>query len=458
MKDGVEVTISRKDGGPDAPGDASPGTPQPHHAGADADLGFDLPRVDRGGLSPRVIGALGMIVAVAIGAFVIGYLPRRAARIAASEQAQGEEADRDTLRVEAQKPKESSSDRAVALPGSTAALEETLIYPRTSGYVRRWLVDIGDKVKEGDLLAEIDTPELDREIEAARADKNQAAALLVQAQANQRLAHVTDERTKRLAPAGLATQQESDEKAAAALVADANVGVAEATAQARQAALSQLLVTRAFARVTAPFNGTITSRTIERGSLVTAGNSTALFRLVATETMRIYVQVPQDLAVDVKTGVAAKVTLREFPGRTFEGTVAHTQSALDSQSRTMTAEVRVPNNDGSLLSGMYANVAFALHGVHRVFVLPSSSLITDAKGVRVATVDSSSRIAFVPVVVEQDDGQFVSIASGLTGQELVVKNPGAQIAEGRAVTVVAPTTSAPAPSGKPSAGSTPEKK
>jgi len=449
VKDLEEVTIPQKD--------ADPHAEKPH---ADADLGFDLPKVDRGGISPRVVGALGIIVVASIAAFVVGYLPRRSARIAAATQAQGDETERETLRVEAVKPKESSSDRAVALPGSTAALEETLIYPRTSGYVHRWLVDIGDKVKEGDLLAEIDTPELDREIEAARADKNQAAALLVQAQANQKLAHVTDERTKRLAPAGLATQQESDEKAAAALVADANVGVAESTAQARQAALSQLLATKAFARVTAPFAGTITARTIERGSLVTAGNSTSLFRLVATDTMRIYVQVPQDLSVEVRTGLAAKVSVAEFPGRTFDGKVAHTQSALDATSRTMTAEVRVPNADGTLLSGMYASVAFALHGVHRVFVLPSSALISDAKGLHIAIVDSSSRIAFAPVVVEHDNGTDVWIASGLTGQEQVVKNPGALIAEGKPVTLVTPPVASGAP-GQPSAApdrNGPEKK
>ncbi len=425
MKDGEEVTEPRKD------------------SGADAELGFDLPKVEKGGISTRVVAVLALIVAVIAAAFVIGYLPRRAAQLAAATQAQGDESERDALRVEAQKPTESASDRAVALPGSTAALEETLIYPRTSGYVRRWLVDIGDKVKEGDLLAEIDTPELDREIEAARAELLQANALLVQAKANQKLAHVTDERTKRLAPAGLATQQESDEKAAAAQVADANVGVAEATATARQAALSQLLATKGFARVTAPFAGTITARTVERGSLVTGGNSTSLFRLVATDTMRIYVQVPQDLAVEVRPGLVAKVTLREFPGRTFDGKVAHTQSALDAQSRTMTAEVRVPNADGALLSGMYANVSFALHGVHRVFVLPSSAVIADAKGVHVAVVDGSSRITFVPVVVEHDDGQVVWLATGLTGQELVVKTPSALIAEGRSVTVVKPASSAP---------------
>ncbi len=441
--DGEEVTTTRKDGSADA------ATPHEQPAGADADLGFDLPKVGKGGSSARALAVLGLLAVVAAAAFVIGYLPRRAARAAAATLAEGDETDRDSLRVEAQKPKESASDRAVALPGSTAALEETFIYSRTSGYVRRWLVDIGDKVKEGDLLAEIDTPELDREIDAARAEQNQAAALLVQAKANQKLAHLTDERTKRLAPAGLATQQESDEKQAAASVADANVGVAEATAQARQAALSQLLATKAFARVTAPFSGTVTARTVERGSLVTSGNSTALFHLVATETMRIYVQVPQDLAVEVRTGLAAKVTLREFPGRTFEGKVAHTQSALDAQSRTMTAEVRVPNADGALLSGMYASVSFALHGVHRVFVLPSSAIIADAKGVHVAVVDASSRITFASVVVEHDDGEGVWIASGLTGQELVVKNPGAQIAEGRTVALLPPSSAtagvAPAP-------------
>jgi RND family efflux transporter MFP subunit len=401
------------------------------------DLGFDLPPVGKKGGGTRALAASAVVVVGIACAFAAGYLPKRAEHQQLLAEAKTGSSD-DRPRVDVVAPKESSSDRAVALPGSTAALEETLIYPRTSGYVRRWTVDLGDKVKEGDLLCEIDTPELDREIDAARADYNQSNATLLQAKANQKLAHLTDERTKRLAPAGLATQQESDEKEAAALVADANVGVAEATSAAKQATLNQLLATKSFARVTAPFSGTISARTIERGTLVSAGNTTSLYRLVATDTIRVWVQAPQDLAVDVRPGLAAKLTVREFPGRTFEGKVAHTQSVLDAQSRTMTTEVRVPNSDGALLAGMYANVTFALHGTHRVWTLPSTALIADAKGVHVAVIDAESRVKFAPIVVEYDDGTNLAVASGLQGGERVVKNPGARLSEGIDVEIVAP--------------------
>jgi RND family efflux transporter MFP subunit len=401
------------------------------------DLGFDLPEVGKKGGGTRVLAASVVVVVGISAAFVAGYLPKRAERQQLLAEAKTGTTD-ERPRVDVTAAKESSSDRAVALPGSTAALEETLIYPRTSGYVRKWYVDIGDKVKEGDLLCEIDTPELDREIDAARADYNQANATLLQTKANQKLAHLTDERTKRLAPAGLATQQESDEKEAAALVADANVGVAEATSAAKQATLNQLLATKSFARVSAPFSGTITARTIERGTLVSAGNTTSLFRLVATDTIRVWVQVPQDLAVDVRPGLAAKVSVREYPGKTFDGKVAHTQSVLDATSRTMTTEVRVPNGDGKLLAGMYANVTFGIHGAHRVWMLPSTALIADAKGVHLAVIDAESRVKFVPIVVEYDDGTNLAVASGLQGTERVVKNPGARLSEGIEVEVVAP--------------------
>jgi RND family efflux transporter MFP subunit len=190
--------------------------------------------------------------------------------------------------------------------------------------------------------------------------------------------------------------------------------------------------------VSAPFSGTITARSIERGTLVSAGNTTALYRLVATDTIRVWVQVPQDLAVDVRTGLPAKVGVREYPGKTFDGKVAHTQSVLDATSRTMTTEVRVPNGDGKLLAGMYANVTFGIHGTHRVYMLPSTALITDAKGVHVAVIDGESRVKFAPVAVEYDDGTNLAVASGLQGAERVVKNPGARLSEGIEVEVVAP--------------------
>jgi RND family efflux transporter MFP subunit len=171
---------------------------------------------------------------------------------------------------------------------------------------------------------------------------------------------------------------------------------------------------------------------------VSAGNTTALFRLVATDTMRVWVQVPQDLAVDVHIGLPAKVGVREYPGRAFEGKVAHTQSVLDAASRTMTTEVRVPNADGALLAGMYANVTFGLHGTHRVWMLPSTALIADAKGVHVALIDAESRVKFAPIVVEYDDGTNLAVASGLQNGDRVVKNPGARLSEGVEVEVVAP--------------------
>ncbi len=399
------------------------------------DLGFALPEAGRISAGRAiVIGVCSLIVLG--GAFVAGWLPRHRAR--AALEAETKESEVAVLRVAVVTPKAIASDRAIALPGSIQPLEETVVYPRASGYVRRWVVDIGDKVKEGALLAEIDTPELDQQLAQARAQLAQAEAGLVQAQANAAYSKTNEARYERLAPAGVASQQELDKEKAQATVDEANVNVAKANAAAQQANIDRLVQLKAFAHVTAPFAGTITARTIDRGALVTAGTATPLFKLSANDPVRVFVQVPQDAAPGVRIDVAAKVNVREFAGRVFEGKVAHAAGALDPTTRTMTTEVRVPNPNGELLAGMYAQVSLTLPTPHRVFEVPATALMNDSKGLRVAVVGAGGTIHLVPVAVERDTGPTVEIASGLDGSEKVVKIGSADLVEGRTVELLKP--------------------
>ncbi|WP_437679099.1 efflux RND transporter periplasmic adaptor subunit [Sorangium sp. So ce131] len=397
------------------------------------DLGFDLPPPVR---LTRTRGvALGVGLVVVLGAaFAAAYLPRRSARAALEEGVRSSEGAAPRVVVVA--PQAVSSDRALVLPGSVQPLEETVVYPRVSGYVRRWLADIGDKVAEGQILAEIDTPELDQELAQARAQLVQAKAGLEQAKATRDLSRSSLSRYEQLVPAGVAAKEELEERQGQAHVAEASVVVAEAAITAQQASIQRLLDLKKFAQIAAPFAGTVTSRTIERGALVTAGNGTPLFKIAATDPARVFVGIPQGVAPSVKVDAPAKVTVREFPGQPFEGKVARAAGALDAATRTMNTEVRVPNPEGKLLAGMYAEVALTLPTPHRVLEVPATALYNDAKGLRVAVVDPGNKLRFAPIVVERDTGATIQVATGLDGSERVVKLASAELAEGMTVEVV----------------------
>jgi RND family efflux transporter MFP subunit len=421
---------------------SAPSQPTPAHPAVPAhDLGFDLPppaKVSRKGL----VGIVGGVVAVIALAFAAGYLPKRQERAALDDVAAAN-ADRVT-RVEVVTPKVGQRDRAALLPGSVQPLEETVLYARASGFVKRWLVDIGDKVKEGQVLVEIETPELDQELDQARSQLGQAQPELARAKANRELSQANLQRYKQLAPAGVASQADLDQHQAQASVDEANVSVSAANISAQEANVRRLTQLKAFNKVTAPFGGTITQRWAEIGALVTAGNGQPLYRIAAMDPARVFVQVPQDVAPSVRPTLAAKVTVREYPGRAFDGTVARAAGELDQATRTMTTEVRVPNPDGTLIAGMYAEVALTLPYPHRVLELPATALITDAKGQRVATIAADSTIHLIPVVVERDTGTTIEVSTGLAGDERVVKLASAELVEGKSVeAIVKPAEPAP---------------
>jgi RND family efflux transporter MFP subunit len=406
--------------------------PQSVNPAVTDDLGFDLP--EPATVSKSRIMTVGVIALGVLGAaFLFGYLPKHHAQsaLALSSKAESE----DSLRVEVVTPKTLTSDHAIVLTGSIRALEETVIYPRADGYIKAWLVDIGDKVKEGQTLAVIETPELDQQLDQARAQLAQAQAGVLQAAANHEFSKANLERFKQLVPAGVASQQDLDKGQAQSSVDEAGVTVAKAAVNVQEANMRRLSNLKSFANVTAPFAGTITSRTVDRGALVSAGNATPLFKVAATDPARVLIQVPQDVASGIKTDLSATVSVREFAGRTFDGIVAHSAGALDPVTRTMLVEVRVPNPKNELLAGMYSEVALTLPSSHRVFEVPATALMNDSRGLRLAIVDNDNKLHLQTIAIERDAGATVQVSSGLTGEERIVKIASAELSEGRVVEI-----------------------
>jgi membrane fusion protein, multidrug efflux system len=366
--------------------------------------------------------------------FLVGYLPKRhqqallAAEAAASKQA--------VPRVALVTPRPGRSERALSLSATLEGLEQTEIDARANGYVRRWLVDLGDSVKEGQLLAELDTPELDLEIEQARAALAQSEASIFQASATRDYSLTSLKRYQALAPQGIASQQDLEQKASQSKVDEANVRVAEAARNSQLANVHRLEQLKAFARVTAPFAGTITDRAVQRGKLVAAGTGQHLFKISTLDPVRAFVQVPQSLVAGVKQGLAAEVSVAEQRGKAWKGIVVRTASALDASSRTMSVEVQVPNPDHRLLPGMYAEVALKLDASQRLFVLPASAVATTKDGVRVAVVETDGRVRWTKVRLERDNGADVEISEGLTGNEQIIASPGPAVVDGLVVQAV----------------------
>lgn len=397
------------------------------------DLGFDIP--DRARMTWKRGSITILFVGVALGgAFAWGWLPRRKATADLHQEAAARQGA--PRRLEVIKPKLLASDQAIELPGSTRPLEVTILYPRVTGYVRSWTVDLGDRVTEGQTLAEIDTPDLDQELVVAKAELAQAMASRGQSAATLQFSNKDAKRYGSLASAGVASEEQLDERNAKLQVDRATVGVADAVIEARRAAVSRLTELKSFAKVTAPFSGTITERTIERGALVQANTSTPLFKIEATDPIRVMLAIPQDLAPVVVNGLKAKVSLREFPAESFEGTVSRTSRALDPTTRTLLTEVRIPNPKGRILSGMAGKIALTLPAPHAVFEIPGTSILFGANGTQVAVVDADERIRLVKVTIERDTGAAILVSSGLDGSERMVKNATAALEDGQPVEAV----------------------
>ncbi|MGO8917573.1 MAG: efflux RND transporter periplasmic adaptor subunit [Stellaceae bacterium] len=314
-------------------------------------------------------------------------------------------------------------DDALVLPGNTQAFSDTAIYARTNGYLKRWYFDIGAHVKRGQLLAEIDTPEVDDQLRQARAD-------LATAEATLKLAAITAERNETLLKTRSVSTQDRD-NAVGALNTD------KAIVQSREAAVAQLEKLQSFERVEAPFDGIVTARTIDVGALIAAGGAAPareLFHMVATDTLRIYVAVPETYSPAIHPGATATVTLDEFPGQTFNGTLVRTSNAIDLASRTLLVEVDVENASGQLLPGAYASVHFTLPAAGRSVTVPANTLLFRKEGLQVGVVHDG-KVELVPVKIGHDYGDIVEVIAGLQPTDEVVVNPADSLASGTTVHV-----------------------
>jgi RND family efflux transporter MFP subunit len=375
--------------------------------------------------------ALGALAALALA--VQGIWSRHSAH--ATLEREAAQASRPSVSV--LQPMRADATQNLVLPGNVQAFADTPIYARTNGYVRAWHVDIGAQVKRGQLLAEIDTPEVDDQLHQARADLNNA-------QANYALAKSTAERWTQMLQTKSVSKQETDEKLGDLLAKKAQHDAASFN-------VARLEKLQSFKRILAPYDGLITARNINVGALVDAGSAGGpakeLFHLAQADRMRVYVNVPQSYAQQVKAGQRATLRLPELPGKRFAGTVARTAGAIDPAQRTLLTEVDFDNPSGELLPGAYAEVQFALTSVQGGWMLPGNALLFRPEGVRVAIVDGDGRARLRPVTLGTDYGQRVGIASGLTGDERVIASPPDSIVDGQPVRVVGPDAGAPHASG-----------
>ena len=313
----------------------------------------------------------------------------------------------------------------LVLPGTLQPLHEAVIYARSAGYVRKWYSDIGTRVRNGQVLATIEAPEVDQQVQQAQAELKQASANLA-------LAKNDLDRWKSLARDSAVSQQELDQKTAA-------YEASAATANAQRANVQRLTSVQGYSRVVAPFAGVVTARNVDVGALVSPGTSGAgtggpgLFRVSQTDTMRVYVNVPQSLVSSIHTGQRADVSLAEQHGRVYSGRVARTADALDPATRTLLVEVDVANTDHTLLAGSFVQVDLSTIGMVSPIVVPANALLFNASGTQIVVIDDHDLAHYHKVIVGRDYGATVEILSGIDDSSTVALNPSDDIKDGRPV-------------------------
>ncbi|HEY1791257.1 MAG TPA: efflux RND transporter periplasmic adaptor subunit [Verrucomicrobiae bacterium] len=360
-------------------------------------------------------------VLIVIG-LVVGFLPRWIAEHKLLAQARIDS----NLLVSAISAVPEKSDLGTPLPANVEAFIQASIHARASGYLKDWFVDIGDHVTNGQVLAEIDTPELDEQLAQAKAQVDQAKASL-------NLAKITSDRWNVLLKTASVSEQDAAEKQSDYVLQQANV-------EAARANLERLEDLKGFDRVTAPFPGVITARNTDIGQLISAGSGPELFGMAQTDPLRVYVQVPQQYVHDIVTGQKAQLTFLEIPGRTFEATVTQTSGAVDPTTRTLQVELQVPNPKGEIFAGSYAQVRFNESADPAALTISDNAIIFRAEGTQVALVGPDNKVQLRKVKVGRDFGDVIEVLDGLTATDRVVDNPPDSIAAGMGVKVVHPGT------------------
>jgi RND family efflux transporter MFP subunit len=331
-------------------------------------------------------------------------------------------------------PKRAAPTQEIVLPGNVQPFITSPIFSRTNGYLRAWYFDIGSRVKKGQLLAVIETPEIDQQLEQSRSN-------LATAQANLTLSEITRNRYQQLLKSHAVSQQDVDN-----YVGTYNAN--KAIVDANQANVKQLEALQSFEKIYAPFDGVITARNTDIGDLINSGSNgnvkTDLFHMAQPDVLRVYVNVPEEYSQDTKPGLGATLSLAEFPGKQFPGKLVRTADEINATTRTLLVEVDVNNTTGQLISGSYAEVHFKVPGQGSTFIIPVDTLLFRSEGLRVAVV-SGGKVALVPVIPGHDFGETIEIVSGLKGNEAVVLSPPDSIVAGQQVQIAQQTATGAAP-------------
>ena len=370
------------------------------------------------------VGIALAVLAVAVLVWNLFSAHRAAAKLKDVTEAQA------VVSVATTKPQPLTELADLVLPGNVQANYEAPIYARTGGYLKRWLVDIGTPVKAGQLLGEIEAPEVDQQLRQAQADLNTA-------EANQKIAAVTADRWRNLRATDSVSKQEADEKISLSASSDAQVQAAKANVQ-------RLRELSGFEKIVAPFDGIVTARNTDVGQLINPGSATGpeLFRIADMKRLRLYVRVPQTYAAAMQPGVSADLLFPDRPGKTYTAKLDRTSNAIDAQSRTLLAELSVDNKNNELLPGAYVEVHFKLppDAGAKSFKLPANVLLFRGDGLRVATVDAQDRVVMKPVTIGRDYGSDVEVVEGVTPEDNVVLSPPDSLTDGAAVRVIKPKT------------------
>ena len=372
---------------------------------------------------PRVRRYVLIAVGVAVVLAAWGILSRLYARVLLERTA----GDAASVTVATTHPSRGPGSDLLVLPGTVQAFYEAPIYARTNGYLRGWYTDIGTSVKKGQLLAEIDTPEVDQQLRQAEAD-------LATAKANSQLARTTNERWQGLLSTESVSKQDADERAG-------DAAAKEAAAQSAAANLARLRELESFKRVLAPFDGVVTQRNTDVGALINAGEAPggALFRVADTHRLRIYVSVPQSYAGQIAGGAKAGLVFADRPGRRYEAAVSSTARALDANSRTLQVELQIDNASGELFPGSYAEVQFDLRGTNTTLLrIPVNAVLFRSQGLLVATVDPSGHAHLRRITQGRDFGNEIEVLTGIEASDTLIVNPPDSITDGMQVRVASP--------------------
>src|SRR5438874_9959568 len=368
-----------------------------------------------------------LAVLVAVGLVIFGIMPR----IQADKDLKKETARMAIPTVSVVQPKRSAPAQELILPANVQAFADAPIYARTNGYLKHWYVDIGGRVKAGQLLAEIDTPEINQQLRQARAD-------LATSRANLDLSKITSDRYSDLLKTDSVSKQEADN-------AVGDYAAKQATVQSAQANVKRLEELQSFQKIYAPFSGVITARNTDVGALIDSGSSggprSELFHIAQPDKLRVYVSVPEIYSQAAKPGLTADLMLKEFPGHPFEGKLVRTANAIDPTSRTLLVEIAVNNPTGQLLTGAYAEVHLKIPTAASAFILPVNTLLFRSEGLRVATVGGDGQhVDLKPITLGHDFGSEVEVIAGLNGSENVIVNPPDSVVSGQTVRIAQPSS------------------